>query len=159
MQAARLQMLQHMPIFGGIRKDVLERILQQASVVTVPRGAYFFHENESGTSLYVLESGAVQIIKAWKGHEYVLMELSEGDCFGEMSLIDPGPRTASIRAIEDCTALKLTNMDVLQIYHYDLEQFTMIQMNMAREVSRRLRHMDAMLFQERVEARKLPRTR
>jgi len=157
MQEERLRMLQNMPIFGGIREDVLEFILKEAQIVSVPRGEYFFREKEIGTSMYVLEEGKALVIKSWQGLDYVLIELQKGDCFGEMSLIDLGPRTASILAIEDCSAIKLTNANILKIYRKDLEQFVMIQMNMGREVSRRLRHTDELLFQERVEAKKITR--
>ena len=149
---ARLNMLQNMPIFGGIREDILEFILQTAEIAAVPAGEYFFREDESGNSMYVLETGKVIVTKSWKGQDYLLMELHEGDCFGEMSLIDLGPRTASVRAIHDCSAIKLSNSSILRIYRKDLEQFTMIQMNMGREVSRRLRKMDNELFHARVEA-------
>ena len=148
----RINILQNMPIFGGIREDILEFILQTAETTLVPAGEYFFREDETGNSMYVLEIGKVIVTKSWKGRDYCLMELHEGDCFGEMSLIDLGPRTASVRAIHDCSAIKLSNSNILRIYRKDLEQFTMIQMNMGREVSRRLRKMDDELFHVRVEA-------
>jgi CRP-like cAMP-binding protein len=157
MQKERLKILQNMPIFGGIREDILEFILKDAPIISVPRGEYFFRENDTGTSMYVLDKGKVLIMKSWKGHDYVLAELQKGDCFGEMTLIDLGPRTASVIALEDCVAIKLTNVSILGIYRKDLEQFTMIQMNMAREVSRRLRHTDELLFQELAEANKITR--
>jgi len=157
MQKERLQMLQNMPIFGGIREDILEFILKDAPIVSVSQGEYFFRENDTGTSTFVLEKGNVLIVKSWKEHDYVLAELQKGDCFGEMSLIDLGPRTASVVALEDCSAIKLTNVGILNIYRKDIEQFTMIQMNMAREVSRRLRNTDELLFQELVEANKITR--
>lgn len=154
MQKERLKILQNMPIFGGIREDILEFILDTAEIVSVPAGQYFFCENERGSSMYVLEKGKISVIKSWKGRDYLLVELHEGDCFGEMSLIDLGPRTASVLALEDCSAIKLSNTNILRIYQKDLEQFTMIQMNMGREVSRRLRKMDEELFQTKMEAQK-----
>ncbi len=157
MQKEQLKILQNMPIFGGIRGDILEFILDTAEIITVPAGQYFFCEDERGTSMYVLEKGKVSVTKSWKNHDYLLMELHDGDCFGEMSLIDLGPRTASVLATEDCSAIKLSNANILRIYQKDLEQFTMIQMNMGREVSRRLRKMDEQLFQERVKAQKISR--
>ena len=144
-----------MPIFGGIKEDILDYILETAEIVSVPTGEYFFHENDAETSMFVLEQGSVAVTRSWKGREYLLTELHAGDCFGEMSLIDLGPRTASVIALEDCSAIKLLNTNILRIYRRDLEQFTMIQMNMGREVSRRLRKMDEDLFQTRVEAQVL----
>jgi len=150
-------MLQAMPIFGGIREDILEFILDKAVIVSVPREEYFFREDVRGTSMYVLEAGKVLVTKSWECREYVLAEMKAGDCFGEMSLIDLGPRTASVLALEDCRAIKLTNVNILKIYQHDLEQFVMIQMNMAREVSRRLRHTDEILFQKFVKDNEITR--
>jgi CRP/FNR family cyclic AMP-dependent transcriptional regulator len=154
MQQERLQILKNMTIFGGIREDILESILKDAPIVTVRQGQYFFREQDPATSMYVLETGNVLVVKSWKGQDYVLAELHKGDCFGEMSLIDLGPRTASILAIAECAAIKLTNATILKLYRQDLEQLLMIQMNMAREVSRRLRHTDEVLFEKYVEAQK-----
>jgi CRP-like cAMP-binding protein len=156
MPKERVKILQKMPIFGGIREDILEFILETAEIVSIPAGHYFFCEDETGNSMFVLEKGEVAVVKSWQDHEYQLMELHKGDCFGEMSLIDLGPRTASVLALEDCSAIKLSNANILRIYQKDLEQFTMIQMNMGREVSRRLRRMDSDLFVAKVEAKKLP---
>ena len=150
-------MLQAMPIFGGIREDILEFILAEALIIKIRQGEYFFRENVRGTSMYVLEQGKVLVTKTWEEHEYVLAEMGKGDCFGEMSLIDLGPRTASVLALKDCRAIKLTNVNILKIYQFDLEQFVMIQMNMAREVSRRLRHTDEILFQKFVKDNEITR--
>ena len=130
MPKERVKILQNMPIFGGIREDILEFILETAEIVSIPAGEYFFRENETGNSMFVLEKGEVVVVKSWQDHEYQLMELHKGDCFGEMSLIDLGPRTASVLALEDCSAIKLSNANVLRLYQKDLEQFTMIKMNM-----------------------------
>jgi CRP-like cAMP-binding protein len=56
-----------------------------------------------------------------------------------MALIDMSPRSASVIALEDCSAIRLTNADLFRVYRADLEQFALIQMNLARELSRRLR--------------------
>ena len=157
MRQQRLHILQNMPIFGGIRENILECILENSRVIEVPSGQHFFHESEQGNSMFVLEKGRVAVTKSWKDHEYLLTEFQAGDCFGEMSLIDLGPRTASVIALEDCSAIELSNAAILRVYQKDLEQFTMIQMNMGREVSRRLRKMDESLFQAKVEARQIPK--
>ena len=116
MHQQRLKMLQNMPIFGGIREDILEFILETAQLISVPTREYFFHEDEQGNAMFVLEKGRVAVTKSWKKQEYLLTEFHEGDCFGEMSLIDLGPRTASVIALEDCSAIQLSNSNILRIY-------------------------------------------
>ena len=72
--------------------------------------------------------------------------MNAGDCFGEMALIDLSPRSASARAVAPSVALQITPPILHEIYQHNLEQFTLLQMNMGREVSRRLRIIDQLLF-------------
>lgn len=146
MQQARIEALQRMPIFGGIRADVLEFLVDAAEMTTVPAGQYFFHENDKATGMFVLEAGEVSILKSWNQKQYEIGRLCAGDCFGEMALIDLFPRSASVVAVQDCTAITLTMDNVYRLYEKDLEQFALILMNIGRELSRRLRIADTNLF-------------
>lgn len=150
MEEARIELLQRMPVFGGIRADVLQFLLRLCPIVEVRDGEFFFREGDAADSMFVLEAGKVAILKLWRDEEYLLHGLDRGDCFGEMSLMDLMPRSASVRAVEDCRAIRVSATSLLQVYEQDLEQFAMIQMNMGREVSRRLREADARLFRARM---------
>jgi len=146
LQAARIELLQRMPFFGGIRADAIETLLDHARTVRVPAQGFFFREGDPGDSMFVLESGAVRVLKGWRGQDYELHRFGVGDCFGEMSLMDLGPRSASVRAVEACSAIELGADDLLRLFERDVEQFALIQMNMGREVCRRLRATDELLF-------------
>jgi CRP/FNR family transcriptional regulator, cyclic AMP receptor protein len=146
MHDARIKLLQGMPIFGGIRADVLQFLLGLCPVVSVPTNEYFFHEHDQADSMFVLEVGKVAVLKSWRGQEYLLKILKEGDCFGEMAVMDLSPRSASIRAVEDCAAICVSAANLYKLYEQDPKQFALIQMNMGREVTRRLREADNRLF-------------
>lgn len=146
MHKHRIEALQAMPIFGGIRKDILEYLLGVSELLSVPEGDYFFHEKDRAESIYVLESGEVAVLKLWNGQQHVLRHLQRGDCFGEMAIMDLFPRSASIRAVTPCTAIQLSTASFQKIYEMDLEQFALMQMNIGREVTRRLRVADEQLF-------------
>lgn len=139
-------MLQQMPIFGGIGEDALQLLIGLARTVELPRGAFFFREGEVGDSMFVLESGEVAVQKTGPSGEIVLSRLTTGDCFGEMALIDLAPRSASVQALAECRAFQISAGDLYRLYEMNLEQFALIQMNMARELSRRLREADARLM-------------
>ena len=96
--------------------------------------------------MYVLESGRVTVSKSWQGHQLLLRRLGDGDCFGEMALLDLFPRSASVRADADCSAIELSSVNLYRLFEHDAEQFALIQMNIAREMSRRLRVTDDLLF-------------
>jgi len=146
MQDMRIELLQRMPIFGGIQADTLQFLLALCPIVSVPTSEYFFREHEQGDSMFVLEMGKAAVLKSWRGQDYPLQTLKEGDCFGEMAVMDHCPRSASVRAIENCTAICISAASLYQVYARDLKQFALIQMNMGREVCRRLRQANSQLF-------------
>jgi CRP/FNR family transcriptional regulator, cyclic AMP receptor protein len=160
MLATQVEFLQGMPIFGGIREDMLRVLLQEAREVVVPRGEFFFRENDRASSMYVLQVGRVSVVKGWQGRDFVLVGLGAGDCFGEMALMDLCPRSASVRADEDCRAIELGAADLHRLFETDAEQFALIQMNLGREVCRRLRAADNLLFRARMGERpsSIPKT-
>jgi CRP-like cAMP-binding protein len=100
--------------------------------------------------MFVLQSGKVAVHKHWQGQELRLHELAAGDCFGEMALMDLLPRSASVRAEADCQAIEFSSVDLMLLYEHDIEQFALIQMNLGREVCRRLRATDELLFRWRM---------
>jgi CRP-like cAMP-binding protein len=141
MPSQRVELLQSMSIFGAIRDDIVEFIIERAPPLIVSAGDYFFREGDIADSMFVLEAGEAAVVKGDDGH--LLRHVVAGQCFGEMSLIDLAPRSASVRAITDCTALRITSGCLYDVYGKDVEQFAIIEMNMAREVSRRMRELDA----------------
>ena len=146
MEAKRIALLQQVPLFGGIRDDMLAFLVGLCRSVAVPGGAFFFHEGQPGDSMFVLESGSVEVTRRGPEGEIPLSRLAAGNSFGEMALIDLGPRSASVRAVEDCTGFEISAANLFAVYERDLEQFALIQMNTARELSRRLRLADARLL-------------
>jgi len=145
MKRARIDLLQRMPVFGGIREDVLEFLVERCIPVTIARGRFFFREDDPADSMFVLEHGKVAVLKMRDGRQRLLRYLESGDCFGEMALMDLHPRSASVFAVEDCAAIEISAGHLQQVGERDLEQFALIQMNMGREVSRRLREADERL--------------
>jgi len=143
MTDTRIELLQATPLFGGIRDDIVGFVLARAPTITVARGECFFREGERADCMYVLERGQAVVVQGGGESERVLRTLDRGACFGEMSLMDLAPRSASVRAVSDCTALQVSAACLFEIYQKDLEQFAMIEMNMGREVTRRLRERDA----------------
>ena len=138
-----------MPIFGALRDDALEVLLDGAPTVARSRGEFYFREGDSAQSMFVIEHGAVEVQKRWDGDDWPLHPLRAGDCFGEMALMDFFPRSASVRAVEDCRAIEIAITALHRLAERDMEQFALIQMNIGREVCRRLRATDELLFRVR----------
>ena len=150
MLASRIELIQQMPIFGAIGAEAIQFLLEPAPVIRVRRGDFFFRENDEATCMFVLESGQVTVTKNWQNHELLIRRLGPGDCFGEMALLDLFPRSATVRADDDCSAIELTSANLYRLFEHDVVQFALIQMNIAREMSRRLRVTDEQLFRARM---------
>jgi CRP-like cAMP-binding protein len=159
LHAIRIELLQQMPIFGGIEEAALRLLLEPVPSITVAAGQFFFRERDPADCMYVLESGQVEVLKDWAGRELLLRQLDPGDCFGEMALLDLFPRSASVRAITECRAMALTPAHLYRLFEHNAEQFALIQMNIGREMSRRLRSSDEELFRLAMgEERSAPET-
>jgi CRP-like cAMP-binding protein len=152
MQDTRIETLQGMPIFGGLRPDVLAALVGDARQVDMPAGGFFFHQDDAASSMFVLEAGEVAVLRRWEGQHLTLGHLREGDCFGEMALIDLLPRSASVQAVHACNAMELAIDSFQKLADIDLEQFALLHMNIARELSRRLRVADDRFFHAHVYA-------
>ena len=155
MNTSRLELLQVMPVFGGISEEALHFLLERAKTVEVASGERFFREGEIGESMFVLEAGRVEVLRELDGEALTLAELGAGDCFGEMALIECMARSATVKALEDCRAFKLTYPALHELYNFDDSQFLLIQMNLARELSRRLRKAGDLLSKAREQIREL----
>ena len=92
MEEPRIELLQRMPVFGGIRADILQFLLTLCPVVFVSANDFFFREHDEADSMFVLEAGKVDVLKSWRGQQHLLRTLKEGDCFGEIALMDLCPQ-------------------------------------------------------------------
>ncbi|MEW8313677.1 MAG: cyclic nucleotide-binding domain-containing protein [Candidatus Thiodiazotropha endolucinida] len=151
----KLRILQDMPMFGGVSEATLNSILDKAKSVEVIKGGYFFREGDLDNSIYIIEQGEVAVYRYWNGNRYKLRELHEGDCFGEMALMDCKPRSAEVVALVDSSAIQVTAAQLAELYNTDSDQYTLIYMNLGREVCRRLREADSRLFVQDVESGEL----
>jgi CRP-like cAMP-binding protein len=141
-----------MPVFGGLSADTLTTVVENAPIVQATTGEAYFREGAPADAMFVLEGGRVTVVKSWAGETRRLAILERGDCFGEMGLIDLGPRSATVIALEPTKAIRIDMGLIQRFYETDLKQFTLIQMNICREMSRRLRAADELIFRVRMEA-------
>jgi CRP/FNR family transcriptional regulator, cyclic AMP receptor protein len=133
-------------MFGALPDDVLNRLAQTLKVVHVLAGATLFKEGEDGRSMYVVLRGEVEVTKrSHRGADARMALLGPGDWFGEMSIVDVQPRSATVVALAPTSLLAITANDLDQLYRQDLKAYAIIVLNIARELSRRLRVADAIV--------------
>jgi CRP-like cAMP-binding protein len=89
-------------LFQGVDPAAAEALASSLEYLNVPRGQVIFSEGEPGDSLYIVISGKVKIgRRATDGRENMLAVMGPSDLVGELSIFDPGPRTASATAVND----------------------------------------------------------
>lgn len=142
-----LDLLRSKALFGGLDDQRLKKIISLLKTERFSKGASIIKEKEIGDKMYLITKGSVEVLKysKEKGRDELITNLSEGDSFGEMELVDIQPRTATVRALTDLEAVSFSNHDLLKLSQEDLEAFSIVLMNIARIISRRLRKTDEML--------------
>jgi CRP/FNR family cyclic AMP-dependent transcriptional regulator len=94
-------------------------------IVSVAADDFFFREGDKGDSMFVLEMGKAAVLKSWRGQDHLLRTLNEGDCFGEMAVMDHCPRSASVRAVEDCIAIHVAVYNVFNVQRHLVSRRTL----------------------------------
>ena len=113
-QAAAL--LAKTPLFADLEPSELLRLGALARRRAYGKGDYIFHQGDAGDALFVLMDGRVKVATISEdGDEMILATLQPPDVFGELALIDGGPRSGSIQTLEPTTALTLTRATLLDL--------------------------------------------
>ena len=104
----RILLLKNSSAFSQVKTEDLKEVAQSLEEETYFTGERVFDINEYGDCMYILQKGKIGISldKNNKDNTYIA-ELSEGDCFGEMNLLDDLPRSASAHVLEDSILLSL----------------------------------------------------
>jgi HEAT repeat protein len=99
--------LKSAPLFEALEGEELAALAEIALEHAYEPGEVIFEENQEPHHLYLVVQGKVEVFRRVNDHERALAHLGEKECFGEMAILDEQPRSASVRAIEPTTALKI----------------------------------------------------
>jgi CRP-like cAMP-binding protein len=139
--------LSSLALFGAIPLGGLELFCRKAHVVELDAGVEVFHEGDEARDMYVVADGAVAVSKDRAGVETELVVLGPGEFFGEMSFVDMQARAGTVRTTTPTTLWRWAYPTLRDIYQDDPRSYLLLVMNIARELSRRLRRADERLVQ------------
>ncbi len=120
--------------------------------ISVADGEFIFREGDEGSRMYIVHEGQVEIIQELTGDEQKVTLLEKGDFFGEMSVLENLPRTASARALKNAKLLQINSATFAQMLKDNPE----VAVRMMRKLSRRLRESDMLLREALTSAGKAP---
>jgi CRP/FNR family transcriptional regulator, cyclic AMP receptor protein len=131
--------LQRVPLLSGLSDAQLESLAAGSVRRSFPKGRTIVSEGEPSQSLYILLSGRAKVQRSdSEGKEVILAVLGPGECFGEMSLIDDAPRSASVITLEPCDFMSLNKESFKAL----LAQSHDMAMQVMRGLVKRLREAD-----------------
>ena len=103
------------PLFAAFSKEEFGAIVDKLEPVEFMAGERIIAEGDEGDAMYLISSGGGRVVKEVEGQELMLDSLSEGEFFGEMSLLVGGPRSASVFAATNTEVLRLKSSDLFEI--------------------------------------------
>ena len=130
------------PLFSELSAEDIAQMVESTELRRqVPAGEVIFREGDAADSFFIIMRGEVEVVKAGEdGSEHRLRTLKAGKSAGEMALLDPAPRSATVRTVETSDLL-LFDLDKYQQNHaLQADPQTKVRLSLARELSRRLRH-------------------
>ena len=131
--------LEKVPLFASLELDDYAALAGLTKINKYRKGDTIFHQEDPGSTLYIIISGQVKItIDSSEGGEAILAILTEGDFFGELSLLDQEPRSANVVTMLDTQTLVLHRQDFLDFLNARHE----LVVDMLAALSRRLRAAD-----------------
>ena len=141
-----VETLKRICLFDGFDDSTLEFLVSTLKTRITEPGEYVFREGERSGSVYVVLDGELEVLKRSRGGvETRLALLSVNDWFGEMSIIDSQPNSASLRALADSRLLVLSEADREALAKVDNSVHPKLVFNIAKELCRRLRVADGVL--------------
>jgi CRP-like cAMP-binding protein len=130
----QLGLLEVVPLFHGLSTKEMTRVARVAEEVSLPAGSVIAEEGQPGDAFYLLADGAALVRRNGKK----IATLGTGDFFGEMSLLDEGPRSATVELVRDSTLLVMRHQDFTGI----ISEFPGVAQKMLKGLAARLREAD-----------------
>ena len=104
-------------MFEHLNEDDRVALANVIDELKVPEGHTLFQAGDPGDSLFIMQSGQIELfIKDTAGQKIVLTTAQSGDMFGELAMLDTGPRTATALALEDSEVLVLDRSDLVLLF-------------------------------------------
>lgn len=134
-------------LFSDMNKEELEKITQICVERNFEKGKTIFYEQDEGSSFYLILSGKVKIVMmSSDGREHTLGVLNEKDFFGEVSMLDGSPRSATAIALSDVKTVTINRDDFHVILKANPEMVIKIMYVLCKRLRQADKHVESLAF-------------
>jgi CRP-like cAMP-binding protein len=140
-EVSTARLLEHHPLLARVGPDHLNRIAKAGELETFHAGEVVVTEGSLGDALYLVLTGEVEVSKA--GHP--LARLVAGNFFGEMALVEPAPRSATVTAAAPTFLFRLPYLELQQLLRHDPRAGSALLVEVVKTLSERLREANRMV--------------
>ena len=133
-----IQILKNYSLFGGLDEGQIIKILPMVELENFEPDTDIIVEGRPNDKVYFIVEGNVKVIK----EGVVLANLGIGETFGEMEVLDVMPSAATIKSHSEVMIMSISNKALKEISKIDIKTYSLLIMNLARDISRRLRRMN-----------------
>lgn len=139
-----IDVIKYAELFDGVTPDELKAIAEICGERTYQAGEVITAQGEPGDELFVISDGFVEVVRSGSSRDAAprsVVNLGRGQIFGEMALVDSGPRSATVRAISEKTVVQIIHRDDFEALCNANHRLGYIVMrNIAADLSFKMRH-------------------
>ena len=141
-----LPILSKISIFAGLSEKQLYTLFRLLDKAQYKTGENIFNEGQQPSHIYIVKSGRVKLVVDASQTPLELIVFEEGQCFGETAVIGIQTHAATAVSVGDTELIVLSRKALLSLFKTDLELFSILILNIAREACRRLHKTDEILM-------------
>ncbi len=141
-----MEILGQITILGGLNEDELNFLFKKMNKIRYRKGEIIFSRGDRASYIYIVKSGMAKMYIEEDQTAFELAEFRVGQCFGETSLIGIQPQSATIIAEEDSELIIFSGSALHSLYKENVQLFSKILLNIARESCRRLAQTDDVML-------------
>lgn len=109
-----LKSIQHIPLFTKLNKEALWKLANLTQLKTFAKGEILMREGETPSGCFIILTGEVEVISKFEtANEKIIARLGKNEILGEMAIIDPAPRVATVRAATALECIKIAQWEFL----------------------------------------------
>ena len=141
-----IPVLKDVTIFSGFSDSEIEKTFRNCEILESKTGDILLRENTPATEIMIILKGKVTLVLNLEEDPLELMEFGPGSCIGETAVIGIQDHSASAVVMEDAVLLVLSRKVLMELFERDKSLFSMLILNIARELARRLYHTNEILL-------------